>query len=189
MCPIKLWSIKPVGMLVSKYHTGAGSHTNVHLRFIRLSWLTSDRGIRDPWIRVAYLSLFPHLLSRTIYLSTTFAHGNVDTRTWWFLERSSNCIRQSCVSSRRDSGYNRKRFQDDYPEDFAGTGLHYSCLQARIYIGIVSTTAGIYTVVDLQSRLLEAFLSVAQPTIHRTFLVTVKILLRVAVESLSKFSR
>lgn len=135
------------------------------------------------------LSLFPHLLSRTIYLSTTFAHGNVDTRTWWFLERSSNCIRQSCVSSRRDSGYNRKRFQDDYPEDFAGTGLHYSCLQARIYIGIVSTTAGIYTVVDLQSRLLEAFLSVAQPTIRRTFLVTVKILLCVAVESLSKFSR
>lgn len=176
-------------MLVSKYHTGAGSQTNVHLRYIRLSWLTSDREIRDSWIRVAYLPFFPHLLSRTIYLSATFAHGNVDTRTRWFLERSSNCIRQSCVSSRRDSGYNRKRFQNDYPEDFAGMGLHYSCLQARIYIGIVSTTAGVYTVVDLQSRLLEVFLSVVQPTIRRTFLVTAKILLRVVAESMSKFSR
>lgn len=45
-----------------------------------------------------------------------------------FLERSiSNCIRQSYVSTKRDSCYKRKSFQDDYPDDFRGTRLHYSC--------------------------------------------------------------
>lgn len=32
--------------------------------------------------------------------------------------QSSNCIRQFCVSRRRDSAYKRKPFQDDYSEDF-----------------------------------------------------------------------
>lgn len=41
-----------------------------------------------------------------------------DTIRRCFLVRSSNCTRQFCVSRRRDSGYKRKPFQDDYLEDF-----------------------------------------------------------------------